>query len=157
VCELRPPERDRGITQPPENSFRAESTARYGTATTTDIRERARCSYSTGPALKRSDVARGDTTWRLQRGSVSHYRPCPCNRSPQEDLGPRGRPDWRRGDTSHSLGRVLRHAPRGSHTTMRFTRTRLSVIVHPVSSLQLTKDLDRVRSFGGLQQASSRL
>ena len=38
---------------------------------------------------------------------------------------------------------------RGSHTTMRFTRTRLSVIVHPVSSLQLTKDLDRVRSFGG--------
>jgi hypothetical protein len=37
---------------------------------------------------------------------------------------------------------------RGSHTTMRFIRTRLSVIVHPVSSLQLTKDLDRVRSFG---------
>src|SRR5258708_3309312 len=38
---------------------------------------------------------------------------------------------------------------RGSHTTMRFTHTRLSVIVHQVSSLQLTKDLDRVRSFGG--------
>jgi hypothetical protein len=30
-----------------------------------------------------------------------------------------------------------------------FTRTRLCVIVHPVSSLQLTKDPDRVRSFGG--------
>ena len=30
----------------------------------------------------------------------------------------------------------------------RFVRTRLSDIVHPVSSLQLT-DLDRVRSFGG--------
>jgi hypothetical protein len=37
----------------------------------------------------------------------------------------------------------------GSPTTTRFTRTRLSDIVHPVSSLQLTKDLDRVRSFGG--------
>ena len=37
-------------------------------------------------------------------------------------------------------------------TTTRFTRTRLSDIVHHVSSLQLTKDLDRVRSFGGLQQ-----
>src|SRR4029077_8905642 len=38
---------------------------------------------------------------------------------------------------------------RGSHTTTRFTRTRLSDIVHPVSSSKLTKDLDRVRSFGG--------
>ena len=37
---------------------------------------------------------------------------------------------------------------RGSHTITRFTRTRLSDIVHPVSSLRLT-DLDRVRSFGG--------
>src|SRR6516165_7726866 len=37
----------------------------------------------------------------------------------------------------------------GSHTTTRFTRTRLSDIVHPVSSSKLTKDLDRVRSFGG--------
>src|SRR5262245_57776398 len=33
--------------------------------------------------------------------------------------------------------------------TMRFTRTRLSAIVHPVSSSQLTQDPDRVRSFGG--------
>jgi hypothetical protein len=32
---------------------------------------------------------------------------------------------------------------------MRFTRTRLSDIVHPVSSSQLTQDPDRVRSFGG--------
>jgi len=32
---------------------------------------------------------------------------------------------------------------------MRFTRTRLSGIVHLVSSSQLTKELDRVRSFGG--------
>src|SRR5262249_1620513 len=31
----------------------------------------------------------------------------------------------------------------------RFTRTRLSDIVHPVSSSQLTQDPDRVRSFGG--------
>ena len=38
---------------------------------------------------------------------------------------------------------------RESHTTTRFTRTKLSVIVHPVSSSQLTKDLDRVRSFRG--------
>jgi hypothetical protein len=34
---------------------------------------------------------------------------------------------------------------RGSHTTTRFTRTRLWVIVHPVSSSRLTKDLDRPR------------
>src|SRR5258707_15260263 len=32
--------------------------------------------------------------------------------------------------------------------TTRFTRTRLSDIVHPVSSSQLTQDPDRVRSFG---------
>ena len=32
---------------------------------------------------------------------------------------------------------------------MRFTRTRLSDIVRPVSSSQLTQDPDRVRSFGG--------
>src|SRR5207247_9742432 len=37
----------------------------------------------------------------------------------------------------------------GSPTTTRFTRTRLSDIVHPVSSSQLTQDPDRVRSFGG--------
>src|SRR6516225_8168188 len=36
-----------------------------------------------------------------------------------------------------------------SPTTTRFTRTRLSDIVHPVSSSQLTQDPDRVRSFGG--------
>jgi transposase len=36
----------------------------------------------------------------------------------------------------------------------RFTRTRLSVIVHPVSSLQLTKGLDRVQSFGGHNRSS---
>ena len=34
-------------------------------------------------------------------------------------------------------------------TTTKFTHTRLSVIVHPISSSQLTKDPDRVRSFGG--------
>jgi hypothetical protein len=32
---------------------------------------------------------------------------------------------------------------------MSFTRTRLSAIVHLVSSSQLTKDPDHVRSFGG--------
>src|SRR5262249_21167127 len=37
----------------------------------------------------------------------------------------------------------------GSPITTRFTRTRLSDIVHPVSSSQLTQDPDRVRSFGG--------
>src|SRR5262249_27127214 len=37
----------------------------------------------------------------------------------------------------------------GSPTATRFTRTRLSDIVHPVSSSQLTQDPDRVRSFGG--------
>jgi putative transposase len=37
----------------------------------------------------------------------------------------------------------------GSPTTTRFTRTRLSDIVHPVSSSQPTQDPDRVRSFGG--------
>src|SRR6478672_3941294 len=37
----------------------------------------------------------------------------------------------------------------GSPTITRFTRTRLSDIVHPVSSSQLTQDPDRVRSFGG--------
>src|SRR5262249_2044587 len=37
----------------------------------------------------------------------------------------------------------------GSPTTTRFTRTRLSDIVPPVSSSQLTQDPDRVRSFGG--------
>jgi hypothetical protein len=35
------------------------------------------------------------------------------------------------------------------YNTTRFTRTRLSVIVHPVSSSQLTKNSDHVRSFGG--------
>src|SRR5262245_30981574 len=37
----------------------------------------------------------------------------------------------------------------GSITTTRFTRTRHSDIVHPVSSSQLTEARDRVRSFGG--------
>jgi hypothetical protein len=37
--------------------------------------------------------------------------------------------------------------------TTTFTHTRLSVIVHPVSSLQLTEDPDRVRSFGGYNTA----
>ena len=44
---------------------------------------------------------------------------------------------------------VMRQLPLGSPTTTRFTRTRLSDIVHPVSSSQLTQDPDRVRSFGG--------
>jgi hypothetical protein len=44
---------------------------------------------------------------------------------------------------------VMRQLPVGSPTTTRFTRTRLSDIVHPVSSSQLTQDPDRVRSFGG--------
>src|SRR5262245_20107232 len=42
----------------------------------------------------------------------------------------------------------------GSPTTTRFTRTRLSDIVHPVSSSQLTQDPDRVRSFGGYNNSS---
>src|SRR5215467_16106232 len=37
----------------------------------------------------------------------------------------------------------------GSPTTTTFTRTRLSDIVHRVSSSQLMQDPDRVRSFGG--------
>lgn len=37
----------------------------------------------------------------------------------------------------------------GSPTITRFTRTRLSDIVHRVSSSQLRQDPDRVRSFGG--------
>ena len=36
-----------------------------------------------------------------------------------------------------------------THTTTRFTRTRLSDIVHPVRSSQLTIVRDRVRSFRG--------
>jgi hypothetical protein len=36
-----------------------------------------------------------------------------------------------------------------SFTTTRFTRTRLSDIVHPASSSQLAELPDRVRSFGG--------
>ena len=44
---------------------------------------------------------------------------------------------------------VMRRCPPGSPTTMRFTRTRRSAIVHLVSSSQLTKHPDRVRSFGG--------
>jgi putative transposase len=44
---------------------------------------------------------------------------------------------------------VMRQRRRGSPTTTRFTRTRLSAIVHLVSSLQFTRDADRVRSFGG--------
>jgi hypothetical protein len=41
----------------------------------------------------------------------------------------------------------------GSPTTTRFTRSRLSDIVHRVSSSQLTQDPDRVRSFGGYNKA----
>ena len=41
----------------------------------------------------------------------------------------------------------------GSITTTRFTRTRHSDIVHPVSSSQLTEARDRVRSFGGYNSA----
>ena len=37
----------------------------------------------------------------------------------------------------------------GGPTTTRFTRTRLSDIVHPVSSSRLTQDPECVRSFGG--------
>src|SRR6266567_2631833 len=37
----------------------------------------------------------------------------------------------------------------GLPTTTRFTRTKLSDIVHPVSSSQLAEFRDRVRSFGG--------
>src|SRR5262249_39619103 len=44
---------------------------------------------------------------------------------------------------------VMRQLPAWIALTTRFTRTRLSDIVHPVSSLQLTQDPDRVRSFGG--------
>src|SRR5262245_17516244 len=42
----------------------------------------------------------------------------------------------------------------GSPTTTRFTRTRLSDIVHRVSSSQLTQDPDRVRSFGGYNRCT---
>src|SRR5499433_23412 len=42
----------------------------------------------------------------------------------------------------------------GSITTTRFTRTRHSDIVHPVSSSQLTEARDRVRSFGGYNKSS---
>src|SRR5262249_3997511 len=45
----------------------------------------------------------------------------------------------------------------GSPTTTRFTRTRLSDIVHPVSSSQLTQDPDRVRSFGGYNSRLPRI
>src|SRR5712671_6404097 len=45
----------------------------------------------------------------------------------------------------------------GSPTTTRFTRTRLSDIVHPVSSSQLTQDPDRVRSFGGYNTPQCRV
>src|SRR6516225_4262406 len=44
----------------------------------------------------------------------------------------------------------------GSLTTTRFTRTRHSDIVHPVSSSQLTEARDRVRSFGGYNNEWSR-
>src|SRR5262245_1468450 len=42
----------------------------------------------------------------------------------------------------------------GSLTTTRFTRTRHSDIVHPVSSSQLTETRDHVRSFGGYNTSS---
>src|SRR5882757_1128962 len=44
----------------------------------------------------------------------------------------------------------------GSLTTTRFTRTRHSDIVNPVSSSQLTEARDRVRSFGGYNKTTSR-
>src|SRR5262249_25170507 len=44
----------------------------------------------------------------------------------------------------------------GSLTTTRFTRTRRSDIVHPVSSSQLTETRDRVRSFGGYNTIQDR-
>jgi hypothetical protein len=49
-------------------------------------------------------------------------------------------PDAKTACTSYQLGSI---------TTTRFTRTRHSDIVHPVSSSQLTEARDRVRSFGG--------
>src|SRR5499433_956831 len=45
----------------------------------------------------------------------------------------------------------------GSITTTRFTRTRHSDIVHPVSSSQLTEACDRVRSFSGYNKNSETL
>src|SRR5262249_49891351 len=45
----------------------------------------------------------------------------------------------------------------GSITTTRFTRTRHSDIVHPVSSSQLTEARDRVRSFGGYNTAQQKI
>src|SRR5262245_63055876 len=45
----------------------------------------------------------------------------------------------------------------GSLTTTRFTRTRHSDIVHPVSSSQLTEARDRVRSFGGYNTGGDEL
>src|SRR5262245_2977164 len=44
----------------------------------------------------------------------------------------------------------------GSLTTTRFTRTRHSDIVHPVSSSQLTETRDHVRSFGGYNRETRR-
>jgi hypothetical protein len=44
----------------------------------------------------------------------------------------------------------------GSITTTRFTRTRHSDIVHPVSSSQLTEARDRVRSFAGYNTSRRR-
>ena len=38
-----------------------------------------------------------------------------------------------------------------------YSNTRLSVIFHPESSSQLTKDPDRVRSFGGYNKSTSSL
>ena len=49
--------------------------------------------------------------------------------------------------TSYQLGLI---------TTTRFTRTRHSDIVHPVSSSQLTEARDRVRSFGGYNNIGRR-
>src|SRR6185503_21047144 len=44
---------------------------------------------------------------------------------------------------------VMHHYQLGLITTTRFTPTRHSDIVHPVSSSQLSEARDRVRSFGG--------
>src|SRR5262249_4058720 len=44
---------------------------------------------------------------------------------------------------------VMRQLPAWIAPYNRVHRVRLSIIVHPVSSLRLTKKTDRVRSFGG--------
>jgi hypothetical protein len=52
---------------------------------------------------------------------------------------------------------VMHHYQLGLITTTRFTPTRHSDIVHPVSSSQLSEARDRVRSFGGYNSTTQRL